>query len=529
MPRLLSLRVKRLRSLLDTGDIEIKPITVLVGKNSAGKSTFARVFPLLAQSLKEGKRGPIIWFGRYVDFGSFDDAVSRQVQKDPAATIEFNFRVELDYDSHQSGYARRARRPRLLGPTEVLITLSISRAKARRGTFASLVRVSGFESNCEFHLTEQGEVSAVRMNGRVIPIATDVISRVAYHDLLPNISFLRKRDVEDDEEDTFVFVDVFRRVLRQAIKSVVHGNTDDDTINRIANALAIGTPQQTLHHMRSRVQGPASWQESVSHMTVSTPSFVSIREALLLSQWPVIITACDDQLKNFFSGVSYSMPVRATAQRDYRQTDVGVSEIESDGSNVAMFLDSLNDSDKVRLRAWMVEMLGFEVETRATQGMTSIFVRQGNANEFTNIADMGFGFSQLIPIAVQMWLMTERTRREDGLADSVDRTRCLVIEQPELHLHPDFQARLGNLFAHATRASGGARFPLKIVAETHSPSLIHRLGDLVARGELESGDVQIVLFDHDEEKNSSVLRIAKFDADGVLTNWPYGFFEASPN
>ena len=46
-----SIRVERLRCLADTGDIKIKPLTILLGQNSSGKSSFLRVFPLLKQSI----------------------------------------------------------------------------------------------------------------------------------------------------------------------------------------------------------------------------------------------------------------------------------------------------------------------------------------------------------------------------------------------------------------------------------------------------------------------------------------------
>ena len=68
--------VRNLRSLRDTGLIPVKPITILVGKNSAGKSSFARILPLLKQSAERRRQAPVLWFGRLVDFGSFSDAVS---------------------------------------------------------------------------------------------------------------------------------------------------------------------------------------------------------------------------------------------------------------------------------------------------------------------------------------------------------------------------------------------------------------------------------------------------------------------
>ena len=70
-----SIQVKNLRSLTDTGKIDVKKINILVGTNSSGKSTFLRIFPLLKQSFNKKINGPILWCGDdddYVDFGSFE-------------------------------------------------------------------------------------------------------------------------------------------------------------------------------------------------------------------------------------------------------------------------------------------------------------------------------------------------------------------------------------------------------------------------------------------------------------------------
>jgi hypothetical protein len=93
MLNVIGLRVRNLRSLRDTGWIEIRPITILVGKNSSGKSTLARVFPLLKQSAERRKQAPLLWFGRLVDFGSFSEAVSTFANP---AEIEVSLRIESD-------------------------------------------------------------------------------------------------------------------------------------------------------------------------------------------------------------------------------------------------------------------------------------------------------------------------------------------------------------------------------------------------------------------------------------------------
>ncbi|HCI98462.1 MAG TPA: hypothetical protein DHV74_02260 [Sulfitobacter sp.] len=72
----ISYAVENLRRLKKTPPIEIRPITILVGRNSAGKSTYLRSMPLIRQSIETRSSAPILWWGDYVDFGDFSTAVS---------------------------------------------------------------------------------------------------------------------------------------------------------------------------------------------------------------------------------------------------------------------------------------------------------------------------------------------------------------------------------------------------------------------------------------------------------------------
>lgn len=88
------IQMKNFRSLKDTGMQKLSPITILVGENSSGKSTFLRAFPLLKQSISKRTSGPILWAGDvddYVDFGSFEETVTN----DGTQEIAFSFKFTL--------------------------------------------------------------------------------------------------------------------------------------------------------------------------------------------------------------------------------------------------------------------------------------------------------------------------------------------------------------------------------------------------------------------------------------------------
>lgn len=123
--------------------------------------------------------------------------------------------------------------------------------------------------------------------------------------------------------------------------------------------------------------------------------------------------------------------------------------------------------------------------------------------DLLNIADFGFGVSQVLPVLVALL-----TAAEDQL---------VYIEQPELHLHPRAQYRLARFLAEAAR-----RGP-RLVVETHSALLLLQLRTLIARGDLESDLVKLHWFARDAEDGMTSIQSADLDGDGASGAWPEDF------
>ena len=83
-----NIRIKNYRCFDDTGAISIKPITVLVGANSSGKSSFLKFFGLMKQSVSEFIRGFFLWSGPLIDFKDYNNVV-----KDNGRMIELDFDI----------------------------------------------------------------------------------------------------------------------------------------------------------------------------------------------------------------------------------------------------------------------------------------------------------------------------------------------------------------------------------------------------------------------------------------------------
>ncbi len=123
-----------------------------------------------------------------------------------------------------------------------------------------------------------------------------------------------------------------------------------------------------------------------------------------------------------------------------------------------------------------------------------------------NLADVGYGVSQVLPIVVQTVLKT--------------RSKVLLLQQPEVHLHPRAQAALGSFFVDRV-----AHDDRMFLVETHSDYFVDRIRQEVACGNL-SHEKVLILFFHKPELDTSVWPIT-IDAQGNVENAPAeyrGFF-----
>lgn len=119
-----------------------------------------------------------------------------------------------------------------------------------------------------------------------------------------------------------------------------------------------------------------------------------------------------------------------------------------------------------------------------------------------NLADVGFGVSQSLPIIFQCM--------------SGDQAEPLLLQQPEVHLHPRARAALGTFSANVVRESGRT-----LVVETQSDYLIDRVRREVALGRLRPDDVSHLHFDRQRTQTDIVP--LSLDAEGNVLGAPSGY------
>ncbi|MGJ0489519.1 AAA family ATPase [Methylobacter sp.] len=530
MAEITAINIRNLRSLRDTGNIKIKPITVLVGRNSAGKSTFARSFPLFRQSVEEKKRAPILWYGRLVDFGGFKDALNRDSD---VSEIEFGFEMVSDIDTKISSFwsASHLWSSNLLDlskkeKTNIKVKIIIRQDSNSQNAFASKLELIVYGNKISIELHNQNSVNTISVNGDNVWTtgASNVKAIVNQGKIIPTITFAKSRRIKrDDNSETTVWAtfDLLFENLVTSIFQYVHGNTSRSKVLNMINSIVVSDDSRLLESLKS-IKAGSTWRQYTSTLNLESKSFIFLKNRIYASLIIKLIESIDDGLANYFLGVKYLEPLRATAQRYYRRQELAIDEIDSKGTNVAMFLDSLTEKEKQSFEAWMAKHFKVIVGTSNEGGHISLNIAESKGAPSTNLADMGFGFSQLLPIAVQLWSSIQTK----GSIKSVrqNKTTCIVVEQPELHLHPEYQARIADVMVATIKGIEENKTEISIIAETHSPNIVNRLGQLVEEGVINESDVQVVLFENSNE-GASNIRVSNFNSEGVLQDWPYGFFE----
>lgn len=517
---MLSIRLKNFRGFHDTGLVEIRPITVFVGRNGSGKSSVTRFLPLLRQSVEVRAAAPLVWFGEYVDFGSMADVKCRFT---PEENIKISITLSMKDVDPYSIYGMHSLAVRRVD--QVSITTDLVDVAGKTKVQQCLIELD--DDTIEVAISPQTDhLDGLSINGLDV---SEYIERenpqVQISSLVPVV---RPTIVQRQRDTRRVSPFRFRSIhhnIEQIYKEQLHGNVSEDTISEIAQNIHYSPEPGFLASLRNYPTGMESWARFVQSLGGGAKRYEKIRTELrslhLLAELPEILLDLDSKLSGAFERITYIGPARATGERYYRIQELAVDQIDPEGKNLAAFLSALSDRELRRFSGWIERFLGYEVKSERSAGHISIFLKEVGSSQAFNIADMGFGFSQVLPVLAQVWMGRFRLSRRGK--------RIIAIEQPELHLHPALQASLGRAFARAIYSNPGRErraTGLHLLLETHSEQLINELAELVQRGRLDSEDVAIYLFERSAELGVSTVRRAKISPEGVLRDWPFGFFTA---
>ncbi|MEG4576242.1 DUF3696 domain-containing protein [Microcoleus sp. N3A4] len=166
-----------------------------------------------------------------------------------------------------------------------------------------------------------------------------------------------------------------------------------------------------------------------------------------------------------------------------------------------------------QVEAWMGEIspgTRLKIDAKSDVDLMSFQYSYGDSNPY-RATNVGFGISYTLPIIVAVLASTPDT--------------IVLIENPEAHLHPKGQVKMGELLALA--ASGG----VQVVIETHSDHVLNGIRLAVHGGKLDPKDVQLHYFQRQKKEEQAVTEVIspKIDRNGRIDRWPDGFFDEWDN
>jgi len=133
--------------------------------------------------------------------------------------------------------------------------------------------------------------------------------------------------------------------------------------------------------------------------------------------------------------------------------------------------------------------------------------KSGCETDCVNIADVGFGVSQTIPVLVALI--------------GAKKGQFVYIEQPELHLHPKAQFKMASIIVSAINRG------VRVIIETHSSILIRGIQLAVVKKQLDYKKVSLNWFTQNHESGETDVAKSGLDERGAFGDWPEDFDDTS--
>ena len=437
------LSLKNFKAFSNFDNLELKPITILSGKNSSGKSSILHSLLLLKQTLEADQTtealsldGPFLQYSnlRELTFG---------LPQEVSANIEYTF--EIDKKNTPIGNISFEIRNRPL-PNVKRKGPVVSRFRWKQVNHDSYKTINLRKYKYKWPKSENIELPPIPEKYEL-----EKIVYIGFESFLPEFAYLE--------------------ILQ-----------NEETVNKNEEK-AIGFP---------------------------------------LIFMPNLFTELIWGLKKDLSRIRYLGPSRAMPRRAYIQYATKSYDLDPDGGNAA-YIYWLRKDEKI---SWLgnrvelkhavnecFEMIGFDqkiLPKRSSKIVYQLLVSGLNdQTKSVTIADVGFGYSQVLPIILR------------GLLSDDD--ALLLFEQPEIHLHPSSKALLADLFI-AFIQSGK-----RLLIETHSTELINRLQYRAIQNQEVRKDINVVFIEKENDNflNGSKIRQLSLKEDGMFTDWPEGFCDES--
>lgn len=556
--RLSRIEVENFKGIGGCQTIELRPITLLFGPNSAGKSTILQALHYLREILERGNVDPDVTLtGGLLDLGGFTTLVHKH---ELARTVTLKVTVDLSDEQGAEGLPLNAG---LSISNPEFVELPVRYLVGERSEYHDYAIVQKIALAVDIRWSELGRapyVSRLTVELDSEPIASIVSPPQVGRAQLTDFNFahllLRRAVLPGDEFEEGADLltatsPIEDEILVLAREAVADRSTSDISSNKLR--IAVDTENGALPSLDRElvldIRDPDPAKAEIEERTPRVNGLRSLLSEMILGPARII--------RDHLAQMTYIGPIREIPTRSYRP-QVTPDEArwahglaawdhlyhDRSGELIKKVNHWLSDEDRLRT-GYRIERVEFK-EVPVPSVFHQMFERGldeddlGDLQEIyyslatrTEIAlrdfekgilvapgDVGVGISQMVPVVVGA------LRNQGGV---------LAIEQPELHVHPAIQVGMGDLFIRAVNSSADhLSYRKSLIIETHSEHIILRLlrrirettDDELPPGVtgLSADDLSVIYVeDTDDGVRFRTLRI---DEEGeFLDRWPHGFFE----
>ena len=541
-------RLTNFKAFGETVTIPIRPLTLIFGANSSGKSSIFQSLLMLKQTLEEAKNpNTALWSkGSLVDLGPYRDFVHRhETERDfgfgarfdlesgsdvgPAGVTNAGLAFRFSYDERK--YAAAPPRVDLtIGDDLQPLILDIGRNVTinfesefwrqwwnnMRGHFDDLLAI-GYSAELGEKKCDVEELKEILENSLLEDVINDLreMSGSKREDNINKTILALEKRKDPQQEDALSMLKEVKGSL--PLPDVEYENFIPDIVELFVDS---PTREQSIFNAQLCIMTnyPTEYGDTADYGDIYDRNF---REESNRSIRGVVAHLCAP-LSRFLASLVYLGPLRRHPERHYEFNGDTTDYVGQSGEYLPSIL--FEDQELVKQTNSDLERLGVKYEVKLSKfqddegSPSNIFALRlvdTETKTYASLRDVGFGLSQVLPIVAQSRLSEKKT---------------LLIEQPEIHLHPAHQAELGDMFIRS--ALGEQKNTLLL--ETHSEHLLLRIMRRMretSTGTLPEGAIAVrpedvaVLF-VESDGSQSIVREMPLDERGELVKaWPGGFFE----
>ncbi len=494
MGMLKSISLENYKCFKDRTDIEIAPLTVFCGVNSSGKSSILKSLLMLKQSYEnDSSTQSLLLSGKYVDNGTFDDIVyhinKSSIDKDAHFKISNSFLIRDTSDEKGRNLIKRQDIASFRELKKIFYsTKDIKKVKAfKLSVIIDVLRPneSDTKNSFEFYI-ESNIINSYKIDIELLDSENNIIDTEKH--------FINVH--KDTESDKGWLLDW------EGIPSTKLPSTENKNYECVCYFSGLQIKNIYADNMRNYVR--FALPNILAIFKISAFQCDGINFIAPLRQHPERRYALGGNVNSV--GVSgENMPVLLASEYNKKKTDVIPPYFgnKSDIGEENLIWEIKRDEFGNLVKSWMdyLNLGDLSLSLYGTGGLIEIGINNHN------IVDVGFGVSQALPIIVQGLYMTK--------------DQSLLLEQPEIHLHPEMQLRMADFLIAL------AKNEKNIIVETHSDHIINRIiKRAMENPTLVNGEnpvVKIIFLDRDEELKSTKIDIQIDKYKGVI-NGSRNFF-----